>query len=89
MILQYNISTCFPNMNTLACTALQQSLTKKVFIQNTERKKVGQIQERISIRMLVRILIIQFIIINLHTKYDSSSLHCFNMSIQALTKIII
>ena len=66
-------------MPTLACTLLQQSLTKNFIIQNMERKKLGQIEGRISIRRLVRNLTIQFIIINLHTctKYDNSSLYSF------------
>ena len=42
-----------------------------------ERKKNGQIQGRISRRRLVRNPTIQYIIINLHTKYDHSSLHIF------------
>ena len=66
-----------PNMTTRACMVLQQSLTKNFNIQNMERKKIGQIQERISIRRLVHYLTIQFIIINLHSKYDNSSLHSF------------
>ena len=64
-------------MTTLACTGLQQSLTKNFIIQNMERKKIGQIQRRIRIRRLVRNRTIPFIIINLHTKYDNSSLHRF------------
>ena len=55
-------------MTTLACTILQQSLTKNFIIQNMEKKKIGQIQGRISIRRPIR---------NLHTKYDNSSLHSF------------
>ena len=39
-----------------------------------ERKKIGQIQGRISRRRLVCNPTIQHIIINLYTKYDSSSL---------------
>ena len=42
-----------------------------------ERKKIGQIQGRISVRMLVRNPTIQYIIVNLLTKYDYSSLHGF------------
>ena len=42
-----------------------------------ERKKIGQIQEKISRRRLVRDSTIQYIIINLHTKYEYSSLHSF------------
>ena len=42
-----------------------------------ERKKIGHIRGRISRRRLVRNPTIQYIIINLHTKYDCSSLHSF------------
>ena len=66
-----SLSTCLPDMTTLACTVLQQSLTKNFIIQNIERKKTGEIQRRISISRLVCNLTIQFIIINLHTKYDT------------------
>ena len=40
-----------------------------------ERKKIGQMQGKISRRRLVRISTIRYIIINLLTKYDYSSLH--------------
>ena len=39
-----------------------------------ERKKIRQIQGRISRRRLVRNPTIQHVIINLYTEYDSSSL---------------
>ena len=42
-----------------------------------ERKKIEQIQGRISRRRLVRNPTIPYIIIKLHTKYDYSSLHSF------------
>ena len=42
-----------------------------------ERKKIGQIQGKISRRRLVRNPTIQYININLHTKYEYSSLHSF------------
>ena len=64
-------------MTTLACTVSQKSLTKNFIIQSMERKKTGQIQERISRRRLVCNPTIQYIIIKLHTKYDFSSLHSF------------
>ena len=66
-----------PNMTTLACTVSQKSLTKNFIIQSLERKKIGQIQGRMSRRRLVRIPTIQYIIINLHTNYDYSSLYSF------------
>ena len=64
-------------MTTVACTVSQKSLTKNFIIQSMERKKIGQIQGRISRRRLVRNPTIQYIIINLLTKYDYSSLHSF------------
>ena len=42
-----------------------------------ERKKIGQIQGMISMSRLVSNPTIQYIIINLHTKYDYYSLHDF------------
>ena len=65
---RYNtsLSTCISNMTTLACTVSQQSLTKNFIIRSMERKKIGEIQERISWRRLVR-----------NPKYDYSSLHNF------------
>ena len=69
-----SLSTCSPNMTTLACTVSQKSLMKNFIIQSMERKKIGQIQGRISRRRLVCNPTIQHVIINLYTKYDSSSL---------------
>ena len=64
-------------MNTLACTVSQKSLTKKFHHSKYGKKKIGQIQRRISRRRLGRNPTIQYIIINLLTKYDYSSLHSF------------
>ena len=61
-------------MTTLAYTVSQKSLTKNFVIQSMERKKIGQVQGRISRRRLVCYPTIQHVIINLYTKYDSSSL---------------
>ena len=72
-----SLSTCIPNMTTIAYTVSQKSLTKNFIIQSIKRKKIGQIQGRISRRRLVRNPTIHYIIINLHTKYDYSSLHSF------------
>ena len=72
-----SLSTCTPNMTALACTVSQKSLTKNFIIQSMERKKIGQMQGRISRKRLVRNPTIHYIIINLSTKYDSSSLHSF------------
>ena len=76
---RYNtsLSTCSPNMTISACTVSQKSLTKNFIIQSMERKKIGQIQGRINRRRLVRNPTIQYIIVNLLTKYDYSRLHSF------------
>ena len=74
---QYIIINLLTNMTTLACTVSQKSLTKNYIIQSMERKKIGQVQGRISRRRLVCNPTIQHIIINLHTKYEYSSLHSF------------
>ena len=64
-------------MTTLAGRFSQKSLTKKIIIKGMERKKNGQIGERISIRRLVRNPRIQYVIINQRTKFDYSNLHSF------------
>ena len=64
-------------MTTLACTVTQKSLTKNFIIQSMERKKIGEIQGRISRIRLVCNPTILYIIINLLTKYDYSSLHSY------------
>ena len=69
-----SLSTCIPIMTTLVCTVSQKSLTKNFIIQSMERKKIGQIKGRISRRRLVCNPTKQHVIINLYTKYDSSSL---------------
>ena len=46
-------------------------------MKNVERKKNRSIQGRISRRRLVCNPTVQYIIINLHTKYEYSSLHSF------------
>ena len=91
---RYNtsLSTCSPNITTLACTFSQKSLTKSFIIQSMERKKIGQTQGRIRRRRLVHNPTIQYIIINLLTKYNYSSLHSFteifdeNFSIQSVER---
>ena len=52
-------------------------MTKNFIIQSMERKKIGQMQGKISRRRLVRNPTIHHVIINLLTKYDYSSLHSF------------
>ena len=73
---RYNtsLSTCIPNMTTLACTVSQKSLTKNFIIQSMERKKIRQMQGRISRRRLVCNPTVQHVIINLYTKYETCSL---------------
>ena len=60
-------------MTTLAYIVSEKSLTKNFIIQSMERKKIGQIQGRVSRRRLVRNPTTQYII----SKYDYSSLHSF------------
>ena len=72
-----SLSTCIPNMTSLASTVSQKSLTKNFIIQSMERKKIGQIQGRISRRKLVCNPTIHYIIINLHTKHVYPSLHSY------------
>ena len=78
-MIQCIIINLIPNVTTLACKCLQKSLTKDYIIQSMERKKIGQIQRRISMRRLVYNTTIQYIIINLHSKYCYSSLHSFTV----------
>ena len=60
-------------MTTLACTVSQTSLTKNFIIQSMEKKKIGQIQGRISRRRLV-----------CNPKYSMSSSICIpNMTLLA------
>ena len=68
-------SICIPNMIILVCMVVEKSLMKNVIFQSMDGKKIGQIQGRISMRGLVSNPTIQQIIINLHTKYENSSLH--------------
>ena len=68
-------SICIPNMSILACMVAEKSLTKNFIIQSMERKKIGQIHRRIRRRYLVLNSTIQQVVINLHTKYEHSSLH--------------
>ena len=64
-------------MTTLARTVSQKSLTKKFHHSKYGKKENGQIQGRISRRRLLRNPTIQYIIINLLTKYDYSSSYSF------------
>ena len=64
-------------MTILACMVSQKSLKKNFIIQSMERKKIGQIHGRISRRRLGCNPTIKYIIINLHTIYDYSSLNSF------------
>ena len=64
-------------MTTPAYTVLHQPLTKNFVIQSMETKKIGHIQRRISMRRLLCNPTIQYIIIDMHFKYDYSSMHSF------------
>ena len=75
--IQYIIIKLHTKYDYSTCKVSQKSLTKNFIIHSMERKKMGQIQGRISRRMLVRNPTIQYIIINLLTNYDYSSLHSF------------
>ena len=68
-------SICIPNMRILVCKVVEKFLMKNVILQSMDGKKIGQIQGRISRRRLVPNPTIQQVIINLHTKYENSSLH--------------
>ena len=48
---------------------------KNVILQSMDGKKIRQIQGRVSRGKLVSNPTIQQVIINLHTKYENSSLH--------------
>ena len=53
---------------------------KNVILQSMDGKKIRQIRGRISRRRLVPNPTIQQVIINLHTKYENSSLHgCYEI----------
>ena len=76
--IQYIIIKLHTKYDYSTCKVSQKSLMKNFIIQSMERKKMGQIQGRIGRRMLVRNPTIQYIIINLLTNYDYSSLHSFS-----------
>ena len=78
-IRQYNtsLSTCLPNMSTQACRISQKSLTKNFNYSKYGKKENRTNTEKISTRRLVCNPTIQYIVINLHTKYNYSSLHRF------------
>ena len=62
-------------MSILVCIVVEISLMKNVILQNMDWKKIGQIQGRKCRRRLVPNPTIQQAIINMHTKYEHSSLH--------------
>ena len=79
------LSTCIPNITTLACSVLQN------------RKKIRQIQGRISMRRLVCNPTIQYIIIYLQrnfdekfhcSKYGSASIHSFSKARLVRKKVL-
>ena len=77
LVLNPTLQQCIMNLATkydiLACMVLEKSLTKNVILQSMEGKKIGQIQGRISRRIVVLNPTIQQVIINLHTKMSSLS----------------
>ena len=70
-----------PNITTPACTVSQKCLTNSFIIGSMERKKIGQIQERISSRRLACNPTTQHNVTNLYTKYDYSSFHGLEKSL--------
>ena len=50
-------------------------MKNEFILQSKDGKKIGHIQDRICRRSLVLNPTIQQVVINLHTKYDHSSLH--------------
>ena len=64
-------------MTTPACKISQKSLTKNSIIQSMERKKIGQIQGRISRRMLVAI-----------QRYSMSSSICIPNTTRLARKVV-
>ena len=64
-------------MTTVARTVSEKSLTKISSFKVYGKKENRTYTEKNKRRRLVRNPMIQYIIINLHTKYDYSSLHSF------------
>ena len=75
--IQYIIINLHTNYEYSSLHSFTEIFDENFIIQSMERKKIGQIQGRISRRRLVRNPTIQYIIINLHIKYDYTSLHSF------------
>ena len=73
--IQYIIINLHSKYDYPSLHSFTEIFDKKFIILSTERKKIGQVQERISRRGLVCNPTIQHVFINLYTKYDSSSLH--------------
>ena len=72
--IQYIIINLLIKYDYSSLHSFTEIFVKNFIIQSMERKKIGQIQGRISRRRLVCNPTIQHVIINLYTKYDSSSL---------------
>ena len=71
--IQYIIINLHTKYDNSSLHSFTEIFDEKFIIQSMERKKIGQIQGRISMRRVARNLTIQYIIVNLHTKYDYSS----------------
>ena len=72
--IQYIIINLHTKYDYSSLHSFTEIFDKNFSIQNMERKKIGQIQGRISRRRLVYNHSIQHVVINLYTKYDFSSL---------------
>ena len=75
--IQYIIINLHTNYEYWSLHSFTEICDKKIIIQSMERKKIGQLQGRISTKRLGHNSTIQYILIDLHTKYDYSSLHSF------------
>ena len=75
--IQYIIINLHTKYNYSSLHSFIEIFDDKFYHSKYGKKKNGQIQGRISMRRLVRNPTIQYIIINLHTKYNYSSLHSF------------
>ena len=75
--LQYiiiNLHTKYDNSNLRGFTEI---FDEKLHESKCGKKKIGQIHRRKKMRRLIHSPMIQYIIINMHTKYDYSSLYSF------------
>ena len=76
-MVQYIIINLHTKYDYSSLHSFTEIFDENFIIRSMERKKIGQIQGRISRGKLVRSPTIKYIIINQHTKYEYSSLHSF------------